>query len=162
MGMSVGGGAKVKSEPNVVPMIDIMLVLLIIFMLIIPQITSGFDSTPPQGVNLKQQEEEDADQVLGIDKNGRYFWNKMPINNEALADSVLRVYTVREQMPVPDCKLFIRADKDLAYGKVLDAIDVVSKNKVCIAAMISEQQSGTSSSVEGDAGAPPAAGGGGQ
>jgi biopolymer transport protein TolR len=44
MGMSVKGGTSVKSEPNVVPMIDIMLVLLIIFMIVTPALASGFQA----------------------------------------------------------------------------------------------------------------------
>jgi biopolymer transport protein TolR len=164
MGMSVRPSGKVKSEPNVVPMIDIMLVLLIIFMLIIPQVNSGFDSEPPKGVNLIPQKEEDQDQVLGIDKGGGYYWNKIRIPNESLADTVNRIYTMRAAAPVPDYTLFIRADKTLEYGKVLDALDIVSKNKVRLAAMISEQEAGTESSVAADrallGNVAPAAGGG--
>jgi len=129
MGMSVGGEGKVKSEPNVVPMIDVMLVLLIIFMLIIPQITAGFDSVPPKGINLKPKKEEDQDQVLGIDKKGQYYWNKQKIDNAALGDTVKRVYSMRD-----DYNLFVRADGGLEYAKVLDALDVVSKNGVVRAA----------------------------
>ena len=49
MGMSTGGGGSVKAEPNVTPLVDVMLVLLIIFMVIIPTLTSGLNATPPQG-----------------------------------------------------------------------------------------------------------------
>jgi len=53
MGMSAGGGGgSVKAEPNVTPLVDVMLVLLIIFMVIIPTLTSGLNATPPQGINL--------------------------------------------------------------------------------------------------------------
>ncbi len=57
MAMSTGGGTGVSAMPNVTPMIDVMLVLLIIFMIVIPTITSGFNAIPPQGVNLKSQPE---------------------------------------------------------------------------------------------------------
>ena len=67
MAMSTTSGGGVKAEPNVTPMIDVMLVLLIIFMIVIPAINSGFNAQPPQGVNLKPHPEEDQDQVLGID-----------------------------------------------------------------------------------------------
>ena len=53
MGASVGGGGPVKSEPNVVPMIDIMLVLLIIFMIVTPIISSGFQATMPLAIFFK-------------------------------------------------------------------------------------------------------------
>ncbi len=70
MGMSTGGGSSVKAEPNVTPMIDVMLVLLIIFMITIPQINAGFTAVPPDGQNLKPHPEEEGDQVLGIDADG--------------------------------------------------------------------------------------------
>jgi biopolymer transport protein ExbD len=155
MGMSVGGSGKVKAEPNVVPMIDIMLVLLIIFMLIIPQLNAGFDSAPPKGINLKPQEEDQQDQVLGIDKQGRYYYNKRPIANESLADTIRRVYGERT-----DYNIFVRADKELSYGKILDALDIVSRNGVVKARMIAEQQSGTVSKIASD-NAPIAPSGGG-
>src|SRR6266576_3213785 len=67
MAMSAGTAGGVKASPNVTPMIDVMLVLLIIFMLVIPAITAGFQAVPPTGVNLKPHPEEDQDQVLGLD-----------------------------------------------------------------------------------------------
>ena len=86
MAMSMGGKSTVKADPNVTPMIDVMLVLLIIFMLVIPAINAGFVAVPPQGQNLKPHPEEDDDQVLGIDANGQYFLNKQPIPNATLGD----------------------------------------------------------------------------
>src|SRR5690349_4275401 len=82
MAMSAGDQG-VKASPNVTPMIDVMLVLLIIFMLVIPAITAGFQAIPPNGVNLKPHPEEDQDQVLGIDVNGQYYLNKKPIDRKS-------------------------------------------------------------------------------
>ncbi len=84
MSISVGTGGGVKAEPNVVPMIDVMLVLLIIFMVVTPAITSGFQAVPPDGINLKEHPEEDADVVLGIDKGGKYYLQKVAVTPEAL------------------------------------------------------------------------------
>ena len=84
MGMNLSSGGGVKAEPNVTPMIDVMLVLLIIFMITIPQINAGFKAVPPEGQNLKPHPEEDGDQVLGIDSEGRYYLNKQPVRNEDL------------------------------------------------------------------------------
>ena len=64
MGMSTGGGSGVKAEPNVTPLVDVMLVLLIIFMVIIPTLTSGLNAAPPQGVKLKKHPEEDCYVIL--------------------------------------------------------------------------------------------------
>jgi biopolymer transport protein ExbD len=145
MGMAVGVGA-VKAEPNVVPMIDVMLVLLIIFMVTIPALAAGFTASPPQGVNLKSHPEEDTDQVLGIDNAGRYYINKKPIAFDTLAETIKAIFEKRQI----DKILYIKADKDLVYAKVLDAMDIASRNGVRVVGAISDQVPGTQSTVEGD------------
>jgi len=146
MGMSVKAAGGVKAEPNVVPMIDVMLVLLIIFMVVTPAISSGFTAVPPSGVNLKSHPETDEDQVLGIDKFGQYYLNKQPIQNEDIARALKAIYDARTM----DQILYIKADKDLEYGRILEAMDIASKNGVRVIGAISDQQPGTTSSVAGD------------
>lgn len=145
MAMSMGGGG-IKAEPNVTPMIDVMLVLLIIFMIVIPQINAGFAAVPPQGQNLKPHPEEDNDQILGIDSEGQYYLNKQPIPNEKLGELVKRIFDAR----TVDKILYFKAHKDLEYGKVIDAIDIVSRNGVRVTGLISDQIPGTASTVSGD------------
>ena len=147
MGMSVTTGGGVKSEPNVVPMIDVMLVLLIIFMVVTPAIAAGFTATPPTGVNLKSHPEADQDQVLGIDKYGRYYLNKQPIENEQLPELLNSIFSVR----TVDQILYVKADRDLEYGAILEAMYIASKNGVRVVGAITDQQPGTESSVAGDA-----------
>jgi len=138
--------SNIKAEPNVTPMIDVMLVLLIIFMLVIPSISAGFQAVPPQGVNLKPHPEEDRDQVLGIDADGQYFLNKAPIPNAELAQRLKAIYENRDE----DQLLYVKAHKDLEYGKVLDALDIASKNNVRVTGMITDQAPGTVSLVATD------------
>ena len=146
MAMSTGTGGSVKAEPNVTPMIDVMLVLLIIFMLVVPAISAGFQAIPPQGTNLKPHPEEERDQVLGIDANGQYFLNKKPIQNSTLGQLLNDIYTNREE----DKLLYIKAHKDLEYGKVLDALDIAAHNHVAVTGMITDQRPGTVSLVQTD------------
>ncbi len=147
MGLSVGGGGGgVKAEPNVVPMIDIMLVLLIIFMLVIPAISAGFQAVPPQGVNLKPHPEEERDQVLGIDADGKYYLNKAPIPNAELGTRLRQIYENREE----DKLLYVKAHKDLEYAKVIDALDIASRNFVAVTGLITDQSPGTVSLVATD------------
>ncbi|HET9477248.1 MAG TPA: biopolymer transporter ExbD [Dehalococcoidia bacterium] len=148
MAMSTGGGRGVESSPNVVPMIDIMLVLLIIFMVVAPALMAGFNATPPEGVNLKDHpEDENLDQVLGIDRDGRYYLNKKELpRNEDLPQLLKQIYDARTE----DKILYLKADKTLDYAKVLDAIDIASKNGVRVVGMISDQKQGTVSTVPGD------------
>ena len=140
MGMSASvGGAAVKAEPNVTPLVDVMLVLLIIFMVIIPTLSSGLNAEPPQGINLKTHPEEEGDQLLGIDRKGQYYLNKQPIRNETLEQQLKAIYDVREV----DKVLYVIADKNLEYSKVQDAIDIAGKAGVRVTGLISEQQPGT-------------------
>jgi biopolymer transport protein TolR len=147
MAMSMGGGkSTVKADPNVTPMIDVMLVLLIIFMLVIPAINAGFVAVPPQGQNLAPHPEEDTDQVLGIDVNGQYFLNKQPIPNAELGQRLKSIYETR----TVDKILYVKAHKDLDYGKVLDALDVAAHNGVVKTGMITDQRLGTVSRLRED------------
>lgn len=146
MGMSVSTGAGVKAEPNVVPMIDVMLVLLIIFMVVTPAIAAGFTAEPPSGINLKSHPEADEDQVLGIDKYGNYFLNKQPIAAEALPGQLEAIYSAR----TIDQILYVKAHKELEYGRILEAMDIASKNGVRMVGAITDQVPGTVSTVAGD------------
>jgi biopolymer transport protein TolR len=146
MSMSTGSSSNIKAEPNVTPMIDVMLVLLIIFMLVVPAINSGFQAVPPQGVNLKPHPEEERDQVLGIDANGQYFLNKAPIPNATLGTRLKEIYENRTE----DKLLYVKAHRDLEYSKVLDALDIASRNSVAVTGMITDQQPGTKSAIASD------------
>jgi biopolymer transport protein ExbD len=147
--MSMGTGGNVKSEPNVVPMIDVMLVLLIIFMLIIPQISAGFTATPPQGANLKPHPEEDTDQVLGIDVNGTYYLNRTAVRPEDLETALANIFQAQGR---DEFILYVKADKGLDYGKVTEALDVAAKSGVRVTGLITEQEQGTESVVEAPGG----------
>ena len=139
MGMSTGGGGSVKAEPNVTPLVDVMLVLLIIFMVIIPTLTSGLNAAPPQGINLKKHPEEDGDVLLGIDRKGVYYLNRQPIRNETLEANLKRIFDARTE----DKILYVRADKNLEYSKVQDAVETAAKAGVRVTGLISEQLPGT-------------------
>jgi biopolymer transport protein TolR len=146
MAMSSSSGAGVRAEPNVTPMIDVMLVLLIIFMIVVPALNAGFNAVPPEGQNITSHPEDDTDQVLGIDANGRYFLNKKPIPNETLEERLTKIYDAR----TVDKIMYLKAHKDLEYGKVLDAIDIAGKAGVRVTGFISDQRPGTKSVIATD------------
>ena len=145
MGLSVAGEG-VKAEPNVVPMIDVMLVLLIIFMVVTPALAQGFKATPPEGINIKTHPEEDSDQVLGIAVDGSFWLNKRPIAEDTLDETIKRIYEARSV----DKILYIKADKDLKYKFVAKAMDIAAKNGVRVVGAVSDQKMGTQSTVAGD------------
>jgi biopolymer transport protein TolR len=136
MAMTVGGAGQtsVKSEPNVVPMIDIMLVLLIIFMIVTPLIAAGFKATLPKGKNLDPRPEGDNEIVLGIDQEGRYFLNGRPLPTGTLEDQLRSLYAARTE----DKILYFKADNQLKYAKVQEAVETARKAGVRVMAAITE------------------------
>jgi biopolymer transport protein TolR len=136
MAMSTGGAGQtsVKSSPNVVPMIDIMLVLLIIFMIVTPLIAAGFKATLPKGKNLDPRPEGENEVILGIDQAGRYFLNQRPIEAGALEDQLRSIFAARTE----DKILYFKADNQLKYSKVQEAVETARKAGVRVMAAITE------------------------
>src|SRR5262245_26489309 len=148
MAMASNNAGSVASTPNVTPMIDVMLVLLIIFMVVTPALLAGFNAEPPVAQNIKDHPEDDqTDQVFGIDKDGNYYLNKKPIKSEDIGPALKRIYI---DTPRDDYIMYLKADKNLEYTKVLDAMDLAMKNGVRVVGMISDQKPGTVSTVAGD------------
>jgi|SRR5690606_14862132 len=136
--MSAGNSAgttAVKSEPNVVPMIDIMLVLLIIFMIVTPLLASGFRATMPKADNLDASPEQEDEVVLGIDESGRFFLNTRPIPDEQLEDQLRAAFGGRE-----DRILYLKADNQIKYGRVQEGIEIAREAGARVVASITEMQ----------------------
>ena len=148
MAMAASSGGGVASTPNVTPMIDVMLVLLIIFMVVTPMLMAGFNAEPPIAQNIKDHPEDEAtDQVFGIDKDGRYYLNKKEISADQIGNALNQIYV---QTPRDDYIMYLKADKNLEYSKVIDAMDIAMRNGVTVVGMISDQKPGTISTVAGD------------
>ena len=136
MAISTGsaGPSAVKADINVTPMIDVMLVLLIIFMIVTPLIAAGFKATLPKGKNLDPRPEGENEVVLGIDQGGRYFLNQRPIANGALEDQLRSIFAARTE----DKILYFKADNQLRYAKVQDAVETARRAGVRVMAAITE------------------------
>ena len=130
---SAGVGA-VKADINVTPMIDVMLVLLIIFMIVTPLIAAGFKATLPKGKNLDPRPEGENEVVLGIDQAGRYFLNGRPLPNGTLEDQLRGIYAARTE----DKILYFKADNQLKYAKVQEAVETARRAGVRVMAAITE------------------------
>ena len=146
----VESGEGVKHEPNVVPMIDIMLVLLIIFMIVTPVIAAGFQAQMPQGKNLSTATDEGGDVVLGIDKDGAYFLDPgtgrispvCPPNRTGCVqrDELERLLTEIYTNRVSDKRLYFKADQNLEYSKVEGAVQIARLAGVRVLAAITEEK----------------------
>lgn len=138
MGISVKNTAKtsVKAEPNVIPMIDIMLVLLIIFMIVTPLIASGFKATMPLGQNIDADPEGDNEVILGIDEAGTFFLNGQQIPEAALEDQLRAIYAARDE----DKILYFRADQNLRFGRIQDGVELARRAGVAVMAAVTDLQ----------------------
>lgn len=144
--------SNAENRPNVVPMIDVMLVLLIIFMIVTPIISAGMQATMPHAKMVETRSEEDGDVVLGIDTQGRYyldpgtgetgvicrFGDAACDQNEVLEDYLTRIYTAR----TVDKILYLRAHDELPYGVIQDAVEICRVAGVRVIANIAEESEG--------------------
>ena len=124
MGMSAGGGTGIKSEINVTPLVDVVLVLLIIFMVIVPVLQMGYDVNTPKKVDAKVQPPTKSDQIIvRMDADGRTYINKEEIPMATFGPRLRTAMTGREKDVV-----FFAADGDLDYGKVAQFMDLCRDN----------------------------------
>jgi biopolymer transport protein ExbD len=123
MGMSVGGSKGAMSEPNIVPLIDVLLVLIIIFMVITPRTPYGLPTIVPQPPppNQQQQPVDDRTVVVQVMSNGR----ELKINqDEATWDDLgPRLFDIFKGRA--DKIAFVKGDDNIDFSVVARAIDIM-------------------------------------
>ena len=121
MGMSVGGGGTgLNSDPNVVPMIDIMLVLLIIFMMMQPLLRKAIDLNLPDPTPSTAPANAQSNQiVLEVKANGTFAINTQPLTKDQLPGRLKEIYDGR-----PDKIIFVKGDPTVHFQDVISAMDV--------------------------------------
>ena len=149
--MAMGGAKKaegaVAANINVTPMIDVMLVLLIIFMIVTPAITAGFQATIPRAKNPDAREEGEGEVRLGIDKDGKFYLDLTDprtgkytgprlISDEDLPTQLTNLYANR----TVDKILYLKADEGIEYARVQIALEIARKAGVRVVGAIAEQE----------------------
>ena len=121
MAMGGGGGADkgLTNEPNVTPMIDVLLVLLIIFMMIIPLSRKAIDVQLPDPTPTKEPPSKNNDQiVLEVLPGPSFQINKAPVDKDRLLQRIKEIYAER-----PTKIMFLKGDPDVTYQDVIFAMD---------------------------------------
>jgi biopolymer transport protein TolR len=121
MGMDLGGNRSgVRSDINITPLVDVVLVLLIIFMLTAPILQSGIEVDVPKTKTVKEITEERV--VISIDRQQRVFLGNDPINVNQIAD------TLRKKVRDPQRQsIFLRADENVPFGAFATVMDAVKQ-----------------------------------
>ena len=113
---------RAVAEINVVPYIDVMLVLLIIFMITAPLLSQGVEIELPTADANPISPDQQEPLVVAVNKNGEYFLNigskpDKPVDTQLMVNRVAAVLKLR-----PDTPVLVRGDKEVSYGKVVRAM----------------------------------------
>ena len=107
------------SEINIIPLVDIMLVLLIVFMITAPMMQHGMNIDVPE-VTTKPLPAKDEPQVLSITKEREIMLNEKRLDIKVLKQAIELLFANR-----PHKEIFLRADKDVPYGFVVTCMGII-------------------------------------
>lgn len=109
----------VVSEINVTPLVDVMLVLLIIFMITSPMLVSGVNVDLPE-TNSSPISGQDEPLVVTINNKGEVFLLETPIERKHLTDKLANITKEKK-----DIRIFVRGDKNVSYGEVVEVVSEI-------------------------------------
>ena len=135
MSMDLGGKGGVKSDINVTPLVDVMLVLLIIMMIVAPLLQKGVDVKLPTATNPVPKPETQDQTVVAVTADGRLHLNSREVPEGDLAQRVTEVLETKKEKIV-----LIKADEDAQYGRVMAAMDALRKAQIEDMGLITERR----------------------
>jgi biopolymer transport protein TolR len=136
MSMDIGGAkGGIKSDINVTPLVDVMLVLLIILMIVAPLLQKGAPVRLPTAANSADKPETQDQTVVAVTAGGEYYVNGVPIPDTDLRRRVAEILEPKTEKIV-----LIKADEDASYGKVMEAMDELRAEGIEDMGLITERR----------------------
>jgi biopolymer transport protein TolR len=138
MSMDVGSAkGGVKSDINVTPLVDVMLVLLIIMMLIAPMLQKGVDVRLPEASNSSDKPENQEQTVVAVGADRQFYLNSVRVREDDLTQKVIEYLETKKEKVV-----LIKADVDAPYASVMAAMDKLRAAQVENVGLITERKIG--------------------
>lgn len=122
------------SEIVLTPLIDTFATLLVMFIITAPMVQNNIKVDLPFGKSKEAASTQEL--IVTLSKNGNIYFNNYPIEKKSLVESVQKAISQKENAPV-----FIKADKAIAYGKVIEIVDQLKEAGVHYVAMSTQQVS---------------------
>ena len=120
-------GRRLMGEINVVPYIDVMLVLLIIFMVTAPLLTQGVKVDLPKAGAEPIDAKDLNPLVLSIDREGRLYLNTGANPNRSLEPRIVEAWTAAALREKPETSVLVKADMAIPYGQVVEAMVLLQR-----------------------------------
>jgi biopolymer transport protein ExbD len=129
------GGAKggVKSDINVTPLVDVMLVLLIIMMIVAPMLQQGVQLTLPVAINTAEKPDTADQTVVFIDAQAKFYVNALETTAASAVDMV-RASLDRQA----DRTVYLKGDRDAPYGAIMQMMDILREAGIETVALITD------------------------
>lgn len=135
-GADTSGSKSAKSEPNVVPLCDILLVLLIIFMVVTPMIKKGANVTLPEAANTKDQPESSQMITVHVQEDGTVYLEDKAV--DSLEGLVQQIEDLMEEKKQNENKVLLRADHLVPYGKVTQVMDLIRRAQIEVVGLVTQ------------------------
>lgn len=118
---------KPVAEINIVPYVDVMLVLLVIFMITAPLLTQGVTVDLPQGEAKVLEEQPSKPLVMSVDRTGNYFLNIADKPTSPLMPEEIAKRVAVELARDPKRQVLVRGDENVSYGQVVEAMIILQQ-----------------------------------
>lgn len=124
----------ILSEINITPLVDVMLVLLIIFMITAPMLHQGIEVALPKSdsPNLPLRKEDPI--VLSVNREGLIYLRDRPVHPTKLVEILSPMLRGRS-----DETVFLKGDRDVAYGRIIEVLDTLHKGGIVKIGMVTEK-----------------------
>jgi len=140
------GGAKggVKSDINVTPLVDVMLVLLIIMMLIAPLLNKQVNVTMPQAANTTDKPDTSDQTAVFIDAQGRLYIGSTEFRESDLIDQLKKALEDKTEKIV-----YLKGDQDAPYGAIMKMMDALRGAQIESVGLITEPKKDANAAAKG-------------